>query len=89
MSSREKVPIWKQQACHNAQADIMGQTAWLYHLQSARDSVRTEKDRKIRRKKRVEALVAEKRQLLMNLLRERQPVEILQSRRDVLPFPQA
>ena len=51
--------------------------------QNARDSVRPEKAREIYRKKRVEALVAEKRQLVMNSLRDGQPVEIFQSRSGV------
>ena len=57
--------------------------------QNARDSVRTGKVREIWGKKRVEALVAEKRQLVMNSLRDGQPVEIFQSRIDVFTFPNA
>ena len=58
-------------------------------VQSVRDSVLTEKVRQMQRKQSVEVFVAEKRQLVMNLLRDRQPVEILQSGNNVLEFPHA
>ena len=57
--------------------------------QSATDSIQTEKVREIWRKESVEAFVAEKRQLVLNSLRNRQPVEFFQSRSNMIAFPHA
>ena len=57
--------------------------------QSARDSVWTEKVGEIGRKKTLEALAAEKRQLVMNSLRDRQPLQSFQSMSDMFAFSHA
>ena len=51
------------------------------------DSVLNERVIEIRRNKSAVALVPENRQLVMNPLKDRKPLDIFQSRNDVFEFP--